>query len=310
MPSGCRATEPTSTHERWLRAEIELGDLAAEPVERALLELGAFSIEYRDAGDQPLLEPAPGAAPLWDRLHLAALFRAQVAPDSISGAVAKAVAPESPPPMHFQFLQERDWLRSWRESLRPARFGGRLWVCPAGSPCPDPHGVGIELDPGLAFGTGSHPTTSLCLDWLDEQSLAGARLLDYGCGSGILAIAALALGAHSAIGVDVDPQALLASRENARRNGCLESLELLPAAEWPAAESFDFIVANILSGTLIELEAALRSRVRTGTRIAMSGILVHQGSPVAEAYGDWVRLTHSAERDGWALLTGVVEQHI
>lgn len=294
----------------WLRAEIELGALEAEPVERALLNVGALSIDYRDAGGQPLLEPAPGTLPLWDRLRIAALFRAQVPQHTISGAVAEAIAPAPLPLIKFQVLHDRDWVSSWRESLRPARYGSRLWVCPAGVAGPDPEGIRVELEPGLAFGSGSHATTSLCLDWLSEQALVGTRLLDYGCGSGILAIAGLALGARSATGVDIDPQALEASRANARLNHCLDRFRLLSAPTWPDGEVFDVIIANILSGTLSELEPVLRGCARAGTRVAMSGILVHQEHAITKAYRDWVLLTAEAERDGWALLTGIVERQI
>jgi ribosomal protein L11 methyltransferase len=294
----------------WLRVHIDLESIDPSPVEQALNKLGAVSIELSDAADDQtsmgILEPAPGATPLWPSLRISALFNDTIDDTAIRLAVAVALKEKKIPAMRFEPIADRDWIENWRQNLEPMRFGRNLWICPTGSACPEPDGTVIELDPGLAFGTGSHPTTALCLDWLANSIDQAGSVLDYGCGSGILSIAALVLGAGRVLGVDLDEQALRATRDNAERNQVIERLEIARPEETRSARKFDRIVANILSGTLIELAAELQGFSRTGTRIALSGILTDQTESVSAAYRPWVEFEPPIERGDWALLSGTV----
>ena len=286
--------------ERWLQAAVNCPQAGVVGVEAAFERLGALVTWTQGADDEEILEPEPGATPLWAAVRVTALLPPTLPRDQILAAFPGAQ-------LHFEIVADRDWDAEWRRTLKPLRFGQRLWVCPAGQACPDPAGVSVLLEPGLAFGTGTHPTTAMCLAWLDGQPLAGQRVLDYGCGSGILAIGALALGAREAVAVDIDPQALIATVDNAARNGCGPRLtagtpaELLPAAR---ADCFDVLVANILSGPLVRLAPELRRFGRAGTRVALSGILADQANEVIAAFRPWAPLAITNEQGGWVLLTG------
>jgi ribosomal protein L11 methyltransferase len=290
----------------WQRVHIDLHQIDPAPVEHALLELGAVSIDFSDAADDPILEPAPGTMPLWPSLRLSALFEAEIEATAIRLAVATAIETGPMPTLSFELVADQNWIKNWQQALQPMQFGQNLWICPSGSACPEPGGTVIKLDPGLAFGTGSHPTTALCLDWLADNTDPDCSVLDYGCGSGILSIAALVLGANQVLGVDFDSQALHATHENAVKNQVAERLTILPPEAVNHEQKFELIVANILSGTLIELAPELRSFCRTGTRIALSGILTGQIESVTTAYNAWVQFDPPVERDDWALLSGTV----
>lgn len=290
----------------WLRVHIELDRIDPSPVEQALLELGAMAIEFSDAADDAIFEPAPGTTPLWPTLHMSALFNAGIDDMTIRLAVAGAIDSEPAPTLRFESVAEQDWIKNWQQNLQPMRFGGNLWICPTGSTCPEPGGIVVELDPGLAFGTGSHATTSLCLNWLATHDNPRSTVLDYGCGSGILSIAALVLGAEHVLGVDIDDQALRATRENAARNHVAERLTIARPETAGGEQKFGRLVANILSGTLIELAAELKGYCRAGTDIALSGILTHQTESVTAAYESWVEFKPPLHRDEWNLLTGTV----
>jgi ribosomal protein L11 methyltransferase len=290
----------------WLRVHIVLERIDPLPVEQALVKLGAISIEFSDAADNPILEPAPGETPLWPTLCLRALFDRAIDDTTIQIAVAGAINAAPMPAMRFEEVANQDWIESWKQTLQPMRFGSDLWVCPTGTACPEPGGTVIELDPGLAFGTGSHPTTALCLDWLANCDNHTGTVLDYGCGSGILSIAALVLGAKRVLGVDLDEQALQATRENAGRNHVTKRLDVVRPESADKTLKFDRIVANILSGTLIELATELQTFCHTGTRIALSGILTNQAESVTTAYKSWVKFERPIERGDWALLSGTV----
>jgi len=289
----------------WLRVHIDIERNDPVPIEQALVDLGAIAIELRDAGDDPILEPTPGATPLWPAIRMSALFDAGVTDTAIRLAVAGAAA-EPMPSMQFESLADADWVANWRQTLQPRQFGRRLWICPAGTPAPDPDATVIELEPGLAFGTGSHPTTAMCLDWLADEPDPAGSVLDYGCGSGILGIAAAALGADDVLGIDLDTQALQATRDNARRNGLDARLDVCTPGNAPGNKRFDRVVANILSGTLIDLAPTLRGYCRAGTRIALSGILTDQAESVMAAFQPWVEFRSPVARDGWTLLFGTV----
>jgi ribosomal protein L11 methyltransferase len=288
-----------------LQLILDLGAREPAPWEDALFELGAVSVTLEDAADDPVLEPAPGATPLWPTVVVKALFDAGADATAIADALARRL-PGGPAP-RYETVADQAWERVWLEDFRPMRFGRRLWVCPGGLPAGAPDAVRIELDPGLAFGTGTHPTTALCLEWLDGHELSGRDVVDYGCGSGILAIAAARLGAPRVRAVDIDPQALIATRDNAGRNGCAAQLACgLPADLLPASrrQTFDVLVANILSGPLVRLAPELRRFAGPATRVALSGILADQATEVIAAFRPWVHLAVTGQQGGWVLLAG------
>lgn len=286
----------------WQQLRFELARDQLPAVEALLETLGALASWTEDAGDVPVLEPGPGETPLWPRLTLTALFDPVVPASAVQAAVA-AIDAGVAASLGARTVADRDWDADWRRTLKARRYGERLWVCPPGKPAPA-DAVRIELEPGLAFGTGTHPTTAMCLEWLAGIPPAGARVLDYGCGSGILALAALALGASSATGVDLDPQALTASTGNAARNGLAARLAVLAPEALPASERFDVVVANILSGPLVQLAPRLAGHARPGARIALSGILAEQAGDVIRAFAPWGRLAVAATVEGWVLLGG------
>ena len=286
----------------WHQLVIELGREPPDRAEDACLALGAISVSLADAGDEPLLEPAPGETPLWREIRLKALFEDASEP-AILAATLTAVLALPDGAIRVEHVADRAWEREWLKDFRPMRFGRRLWICPAGQPAGSTQAVVLELDPGLAFGTGTHPTTALCLEWLEGRSLAGLDLLDYGCGSGILALAALKLGARSATAFDIDPQAITATRENACKNGLTGHVNLAREAA-QIAGPFDLVVANILARPLVELAPALAGHCRAGGALLLAGMLESHGEEVARAYGPWFDVETAAQREGWITLAG------
>ena len=280
--------------------ELPRGELAR--AEDACTQLGAIAVSLADAGDEPLLEPAPGETPLWQAVRLQALFPYAAHP-GVAAATLAAVLAIEPEAITIQHVEDRVWEREWLKDFRPMRFGRRLWVTPAGRRPPGPAAAALELDPGLAFGTGTHATTALCLEWLDQQVRGGEQVLDYGCGSGILALAALKLGADAAVACDIDPQALMATRENAAKNGLAAKIRVAKDPD-AVAGVFDLVLANILAGPLIELAPRLATHCRTGGAIALAGLLARQAAEVAEAYRPWFDIAPESEREGWSLLAG------
>ncbi len=287
----------------WLQLTMEAPAPREPELEAALYAAGALAVTVVDAGDQPLLEPAPGETPLWDRIRITGLFAADSAPDAIRDRLQQALGTERLPALHASSLEDRVWERAWMDHFRPARFGQRLWVVPWGMEPPEPDAVNLRLDPGLAFGTGSHPTTRMCLEWLAREVRPGDRVLDFGCGSGILSIAALLLGADSALAVDIDPQALAATAENARRNG-VEARIRIRTPEATPQERAGVLVANILAGPLVALAPRLGPALAAHGRMALSGILEEQTEPVRRAYAPWVNLAVGQRTEGWVLLEG------
>ena len=283
----------------WLHLETRHGQRQPEILEQLLEELGAVAVWLSDAGDEPILEPAPGHTPLWSSTIVNALFPAEVSASELAAALEDAVDGRE---LTFATLEDRDWLAEWQQNLRPLAFGNRLHVLPPGTAAAA--GVSVWLAPGMGFGTGEHPTTAMCLEWLTEQELTHTEVLDYGCGSGLLAIAALKLGAARASAVDIDPQALAATRENAIVNDCMERLSVNSPEEICHVGAYDLLVANILSRTLIELGPVLGLHMRPGARLALSGILVGQARSVQEAWSGWAELEIDRQVDDWVLLTG------
>jgi ribosomal protein L11 methyltransferase len=285
----------------FLQLTLDIGDSNPATFEDALVELGAVSITLEDGADDPVLEPAPGETPLWPTVRLQALFGGDADGDAITATIMRRFPGATTP--RLATVEDKAWEREWLRDFRPMRFGRRLWVCPGGQTAGDADAVRVELDPGLAFGTGTHPTTAMCLEWLDSRDLRGRTLVDYGCGSGILAIAALKLGASAAHAVDIDPQALTATRENAARNGIRSGLTVTgdPAL---AAASADVLVANILAGPLVELAPGFAAAVRAGGELALSGVLAEQVDAVTAAYRPWFDIALTAAREDWGLIGG------
>ncbi len=284
----------------WLQIHITTTREQAALAELLFEQLGALSVTLGDAADQPLLEPKPGETPLWETVVVTALFGGDQDGDAVCAFLEQRL-----PGVRFRSerLQDRAWERAWLDAFHPMCFGERLWVCPSGALPDDPNAVTVELDPGLAFGTGTHPTTALCLRWLDGADLKGKRVIDFGCGSGILAIAALRLGAAEVIAVDHDPQALQATRENAVRNGVLARLQIR-SSDNPPETPADILLANILAGTLVELEPLLANRVKPDGWIVLSGILQGQWPQVTDAYQREFRMDPPTVLDEWVRLTG------
>jgi ribosomal protein L11 methyltransferase len=288
----------------WLQVRLAITPEQAATYEDALLEVGAVSVTFMDAEDQPIFEPDLGTTPLWSHTHLLALFEADT-DEAALVAHLELLTGGALPEHQIERIEDQDWERSWMDNFQPMRFGRRLWIVPSWHEAPEPDAVNLLLDPGLAFGTGTHPTTALCLEWLDGQELDGCEVLDFGCGSGILAIAALLLGARQAVGTDIDPQALEASRDNATRNGIDPArFPVYLPADLPAKPA-EVVVANILAGPLVSLAPQITSLVAPGGRLALSGILAEQAEEVRAAYADAFDLAPTAEKDGWVRISGV-----
>ncbi|MBZ9663517.1 50S ribosomal protein L11 methyltransferase [Pseudomonas sp. LMG 31766] len=288
----------------WLQVRLAITPEQAETYEDALLEVGAVSVTFMDAEDQPIFEPDLGTTPLWSNTHLLALFEADTDETALL-AHLQLLCGGALPEHHVERIEDQDWERSWMDGFQPMRFGQRLWIVPSWHAAPEPDAVNLLLDPGLAFGTGTHPTTALCLEWLDGQNLDNCSVLDFGCGSGILAIAALLLGAPQAAGTDIDPQALEASRDNASRNGIDPArFPVYLPADLPQQPA-DVVVANILAGPLVSLAPQITTLVKGGGRLALSGILAEQAKEVRAAYAGAFDLDPTAIKDGWVRISGV-----
>ena len=288
----------------WQQLSLEAGEFNAEELSTFFEARGALSVTFVDAADQPLFEPDPGTTPLWSATRVTALFDvdAELAPlkQQLADTHGTAVLDR----LVEQTLHDQDWERIWLDRFHPMQFGRHLWICPAGQrPSAEDGQVLIDLDPGLAFGTGTHATTALCLEWLDQHPPRGRRVLDFGCGSGILAIAALKLGAVTVWGVDIDQQALWASRENAARNGVDTALQTGLPGELPD-QVFDLLLANILANPLVEMAGHLARLVRPAGDLVLSGILREQADEVCAAYAPWFSLSEPVERNGWVRLHG------
>jgi ribosomal protein L11 methyltransferase len=286
---------------------MDLETLNPDRVEEILLRHGAHSVTYSDAGDRPLLEPAPGETPLWQDTRITGLFSTDADLGALEQDILRTFNIAELPGHEVSDLEDRPWEREWLRDFGPMRFGDRLWICPGDSTVNDPNAVIVRLDPGLAFGTGTHATTALCLEWLDGLPLENRTLLDFGCGSGVLAIAALKLGCAGAVATDIDHQAIVATRANAAANDVGE--RLTTHLDTNALDGrFDVVVANILAGPLIELADSIAGHVRAGCSLALSGILSGQVGDVLEAYRPWIEFDDAVEREHggqtWVRLSG------
>jgi ribosomal protein L11 methyltransferase len=293
----------------WLQLIFEAPRDEAQRLGDALQEAGALSVSIEGADDEPIFESDWHAdRPVWKQARVVALFAEDADIAAALAMTAALLGLAAPPPYRTETLADRDWERVWMERWQPMRFGNGargvyLWVVPSWLTPPDPNAAHLVLDPGMAFGTGTHATTGMCLDWLAEHPPRDLEVIDYGCGSGILAIAALILGARHALGTDTDPQALDVARQNAERNGVGARLQLCHPEALPAGRSADVVLANILAPALIALAPELTARTRPGGALILSGVLAHQAEEVAACYAGDFEFTRRLQ-DDWAMLAG------
>jgi ribosomal protein L11 methyltransferase len=325
--SGIGMAQAPSVPIRFVELSFELGPLDPEAAEAACFECGATAVTFVDSKDDPILEPLPGEFRLWPATRMQALF---VSPEgetpgaelaSVGTLNIEAVADRSRPELEHLVLllshalgippalirarvvEDRIWEREWLKDFHAMRFGERLWICPHHEQVADPNAVVVKMDPGLAFGTGTHPTTGLCLEWLDRRPMAGARVIDYGCGSGVLAVASVKLGAAAAHCFDIDPQALIATRDNAESNAVADRVLLHNSAD-TLPEAVDVLLSNILSGPLCELAPRFAALVRPGGDLVLAGLMEHEVSDVTHAYDAWFDIRPFGQREGWVGLSG------
>ncbi|MCF5862886.1 50S ribosomal protein L11 methyltransferase [Aeromonas veronii] len=286
----------------WIQIRINATAKTADKVSNMLLGRGAQAVTFMDAKDVPVYEPMPGETPLWGETEVMGLFDAETDP-APTIAFFQQIFGENVS-YKVEQLEDKDWVREWMDHFHPMQFGERLWICPSWRDVPNPDAVNVMLDPGLAFGTGTHPTTALCLQWLDGLDLTGKTVVDFGCGSGILGIAALKLGAARVIGIDIDPQAIQASRDNAARNGVADQIELYLPADQPQDVEADVVVANILAGPLRELAPLIAGHGKAGSLMALSGVLESQAPELETIYGQWFEMDPTAVKEEWCRLSG------
>ena len=272
----------------------------AEVVEDRLLELGALSVTFADAEDKPIHEPAPGTTPLWPQLQITGMFAADSELELISRALHNSVDAIDTSQIRYKTLQGRQWERAWMDDYEPIAVNDLLWIVPSFCDAPDPTATNIMIDPGLAFGSGTHATTWLCLAWLGRQDLAGKTVIDYGCGSGILAVGAAMLGAARVFAHDIDEQALLATGENAQRNHVAEKITVC-RSDRELPQHCDIVVANILLAPLLDLHKRFAGCLGSEGRIGLSGVLAEQLGTLAGAYSRYFQHEETEIRDQWAL---------
>ncbi|NVK22598.1 MAG: 50S ribosomal protein L11 methyltransferase [Kangiellaceae bacterium] len=296
----------------WIQLKFDYQNPDADSLSDYLMELGALAVTFLDAEDKPILEPKPGETPLWDHLIVLALFNADADTALIDKVIENSnfsqyisLNPLSNEHIYqWEIIRDQDWERAWMENFKPMQFGQRVWIVPSWSDAPDPGAVNIKLDPGLAFGTGTHPTTALCLQWLDGADLAGKTVIDYGCGSGILAIAALLLGAEKVYAVDIDPQAIEATKQNLERNGISSDRLVLGLPEQVELPQADILLANILAEPLRQLAESIANSVKSGGNLVLSGLLGSQAPELLSIYQQWFRMDPAQHQEDWARLSG------
>ncbi len=289
----------------WIELRITTTAEYANPLGNQLLLLGAQTLTMQDAGDHPIYEPTPGSSVLWQDTVVIGLFDLQQSLEPITAYLEKQKNAGLIAHFNTQQIADEDWERRCLDHFKPMRFGKRLWICPSWQIPPDPQAVNVILDPGLAFGTGTHPTTALCLEWLDNNINSGETVIDYGCGSGILAIAALKLGAHQVFAIDHDTQAIDSTKENGKRNHLYPpklKTGLPKDFNLPAA---DILIANILAQPLIELAPQFAKLAKPQSSLLLSGILINQANEVIKAYQPWFNMDAAINKEEWVRLTGV-----
>lgn len=289
----------------WKEITLPTSSANIEHIEDTLLELGACSVTIKDAEDQPILEPAVGEIPLWDKMLITALFTQEHNLNNIEKEIHSLFESVDHKAITTREFKDQDWERSWMDDFHPMRFGKRLWICPSWQNPPDKNAVNVILDPGLAFGTGTHQTTSLCLEWLDKHINDTDLVIDYGCGSGILAIAALKLGAKQAVGIDNDPQAIIASKNNSDKNKISrDQFKVYLPHEQQNDLTADVLVANILAKPLMTLAPNICNSIKINGKFALSGILREQADEVANVYSAYCNIDKIIHRDDWVLISG------
>ncbi|MCG9731672.1 50S ribosomal protein L11 methyltransferase [Shewanella sp. Isolate13] len=289
----------------WIQLKVDTDNQHADALSDMLMELGSLSITYEDGKDTPIYEPTLGETPLWNHTVITALFDADYDLAPVV-TMLKGLPYLGDNFSHkIEQVEDKDWEREWMDNFHPIKFGDRLWICPSWREIPDPAAVNVILDPGLAFGTGTHPTTALCLEWLDGLDYSNKDVIDFGCGSGILAVAALKLGAERVTGIDIDYQAIEASKANAERNGVEDKLDLYLPEDQPADLQADILVANILAGPLRELAPLIAEKVKPGGLLALSGLLQEQAEELSAFYSQWFDMDEPAHKDDWSRLTGI-----
>lgn len=287
----------------WHRVRVSTDSVQVGEIEALCWQHGAAAVSLLDAADQPLLEPGPGETPLWSEVVVEALLPADGGVEHLAMALLAAQRIDALSDLHIEAVAETAWERAWMDSFQAMRFGQRLWICPWHQP-PEPSWSHVlRLDPGLAFGSGTHATTALCLEWLDGAALKEASVIDFGCGSGVLGLAAAVLGANTVVAVDHDPQALLATQDNAERNHLQATLTVCTPDAFAATDQrADCVLANILAEPLIGLAPALMARLKPGAWLVLSGILSEQAARVTAAYQTQLGPAQHAEQDGWVRL--------
>lgn len=287
----------------WLQLIIPTNDAEADKLSDALMEQGAVSVTLQDMQDQPMLEPAVGTTPMWSQTRAVGLFDGNQNLKQVIKDVEQQLRIKIPE-WKAEPLEDKDWVRAWMDDFKPMQFGNKLWVVPSTFEPPQPNDVNIILDPGLAFGTGTHPTTSMCLEWLDANPPTGKDIIDFGCGSGILAIGAILLGAKCAEAIDIDPQALIATRDNAEKNNVSEKIKTYLPAEFPAKPT-PLLLANILASPLIELSSYFADLMLPQGHIVLSGILAEQAEKVLSAYKENFEIEIWKQQGDWVCLAGI-----
>lgn len=288
----------------WRQYTYSLTEAEREQVEDALLKSGACAVTLQAATDEPIFEIEPSDRPLWQQIKLSALTEFDLEPETFINSVCTQLE-TSLIPSKTEIIADKDWTREWMSHFEPIQCGPSLWIVPSWHEPPANDAVNLVLDPGLAFGSGTHPTTKMCLGWLDNNIKPQQTIVDYGCGSGILAIAALLLGAKSAIATDIDAQAIIATKDNAARNHIKpETLNCFVCDEQTIVETTDIVIANILANPLVSLKAELCNLLQTGSQLVLSGILENQANIVIDAYASEISLSIAEKDDGWVLLTG------
>lgn len=275
-----------------------------EFAEEILLACGALSVSQVDAADEPVLEPAPGDTPLWPRTISIGLFQPDADAAEVESQLRSVLPDGADLNLQVENVEDQDWVRVWLENCPPMKFGQRLWVCPEAKRIDEPGCATLMLDPGLAFGTGTHPSTALCLEWIANQPITDLEVIDFGCGSGILGIAALKLGARQCVAFDIDPQAIIATRENARRNEVSSGMQLVEHDAPFEAEKADVVFANILARPLIELAPLLCSKLKPGGAIVLAGLLDRQAEEVRQAYAEHLDFEADQSQEGWTRIAG------
>ncbi|ABO22203.1 50S ribosomal protein L11 methyltransferase [Shewanella loihica] len=288
----------------WIQLKIDTDNQHAEQLSDMLMELGSLSITYEDGKDTPIYEPNLGETPLWSHTVITALFEADYDLAPVVEMLKLQPYLGADFSHKIEQVEDKDWEREWMDNFHPIQFGRRLWICPSWREVPDPEAVNVMLDPGLAFGTGTHPTTALCLEWLDGLDLQGKEAIDFGCGSGILAVAALKLGAAKVTGIDIDYQAIDASKANAERNQVADKLDLYLPEDQPADLKAEVLVANILAGPLRELAPLIAEKVQPGGLLALSGLLKEQADEISQHYAQWFDMDAPVHKEDWSRLTG------